>query len=294
MKWEVESKSMIKKVLIYPNEKRDVGYVYSRRVTEYFAARGIRVYATEETAQKLQDLPVQVIQKTEKSEMDIAIILGGDGSMIQGAHFLLGTTVPILGINLGTLGYLPEVEPQNLEVSLKQVLKGDFQVEHRLMMEAEVQIAGQKGSQIFYAVNDFVLHRNLLDGLLTVKTYVNGSYLADFRADGVITATPCGSTAYNFSAGGPILNPVADNIILTPLCSHSMLDRSIILMGQDRLSFQVGPSGKGQEAMFSADGVDYVPLAEGSWVHVKKSEYSFPLACLLQRSFYEVLQKKMR
>ena len=285
---------MIKKVLIYPNVKRDVGYVYTRKVAEFFSSRGIRVFTTEETVKVLSDLPVRVIQDDEKKAMDIAIVLGGDGSMIQGAHFMLGTSVPILGINLGTLGYLPEVEPQNIEASLRQVLKGDFQVEHRLMLEADVQISGKKGSQIFYAVNDFVLHRNLLDGLLNVKTYVNGLYLADFRADGVLTSTPCGSTAYNLSAGGPILNPVADNIILTPLCSHSVLDRSIILMGQDRLSFQIGPSGKGLEAMFSADGVDHVPLAEGSWVHVKKSEYTFPLACLLQRSFYEVLQKKMR
>lgn len=285
---------MLKKVLVYPNEKRDLGYVYTRRVTEFFAARGIGVYAAEETVQSLQDLPVRVIHEEEKEQMDIVIVLGGDGSMIRGAHFMLGTTVPILGINLGTLGYLTEVEPSHLEESLKQVLKGDYQAQRRLVMEAAVQPAGKKEGQTFYAVNDFVLHRNLLDGLLNVKTYVNGAYLTEFRADGVLTATPCGSTAYNFSAGGPILNPVADNIILTPLCSHSVLDRSIILMGQDRLSFQIGPSGKGHEAMFSADGVDYVPLAEGSWVHVKKSEYSFTLACLLQRSFYEVLQQKMR
>lgn len=279
---------------MYPNEKRDVGYVYTRRVAEFFAARGVKVYATAETARSLQeDLPVRVIEDSEKQNMDIAIVLGGDGSMIQGAHFLLGTTVPILGINLGTLGYLTEVEIQNLEDSLKQVLKSDFRVEQRMMLEAEVQVCGQKESRTFYAVNDLVLHRNLMDGILTVKTYINGANLADFRADGVIVSTPCGSTAYNFSAGGPIVNPVADNMILTPLCSHSMLDRSVILMGQDRLSFQIGPSGKGFEAVFSADGVDHVSLMEGSWIHVKKSEYVFPLVRLLQRSFYEVLQLKM-
>ena len=286
---------MIKKVLVYPNVKRDVGYVYTRRVAEFFAARGVKVYATEETVQSLkEDLAIRVIGENEKPEMDVAIVLGGDGSMIQGAHFMQGSAVPILGINLGTLGYLTEVEVQNLEESLRQVLKSDFRVEQRMMLEAEVQAVGQKGSRMFYAVNDLVLHRNLLDGILTVKTYINGASLADFRADGVIVSTPCGSTAYNFSAGGPIVNPVADNMILTPLSSHSVLDRSIILMGQDRLSFQIGPSGKGLEAVFSADGVDHVSLAEGSWIHVKKSEYSFPLVRLLQRSFYEVLQLKMK
>ena len=285
---------MVKKVLVYPNVKRDVGYVYAQRVAAFFAARGVKVYVTEETAKGLpEEFPVRIITEEEKQNMDIAVVLGGDGSMIQGAHFLLGTTVPILGINLGTLGYLTEVEVQDLEDSLRRVLKSDFRVEQRMMLEAEVQIAGQKGSRVFYAVNDLVLHRNLLDGILTVKTYINGANLADFRADGVIVSTPCGSTAYNFSAGGPIVNPVADNIILTPLSSHSALDRSVILMGQDRLSFQIGATGKGLESVFSADGVDHVSLAEGSWIHVKKSEYTFPLVRLLQRSFYEVLQMKL-
>lgn len=285
---------MIKKVLVYPNVKRDVGYAYTQLVAEFFSARGVKVYATKETVLHLQgDLPIRVIEETEKRDMDIAIVLGGDGSMIQGAHFMLGTTVPILGINLGTLGYLTEVEVQELEESLRRVLKHDFRVEQRMMLEAEVQIAGKKGSQVFYAVNDLVLHRNLLDGILRVKTYINGANLADFRADGVIVSTPCGSTAYNFSAGGPIVNPVADNIILTPLSSHSALDRSIILMGQDRLSFQIGATGKCLESVFSADGVDHVSLGEGSWIHVKKSEYTFPLVRLLQRSFYEVLQMKL-
>ena len=285
---------MIKKVLVYPNVKRDVGYVYTQQVADFFAARGVKVYATEETAKGLsKELPIRVIEECEKKDMDIVIVLGGDGSMIQGAHFMLGTPVPILGINLGTLGYLTEVEVQDLEKSLRKVLKSDFCVEQRMMLEAEVQVTGRKGRQVFYAVNDLVLHRNLLDGILTVKTYINGANMADFRADGVIVSTPCGSTAYNFSAGGPIVNPVADNIILTPLSSHSALDRSIILMGQDRLSFQIGATGKNFESVFSADGVDHVSLGEGSWIHVKKSEYTFPLVRLLQRSFYEVLQMKL-
>lgn len=285
---------MLQNVLLYPNEKRDTGYACTRRTALFLIEKGIQVYAPPQTVKSLQLPAVHAISQKEKAEMDLAIVLGGDGSMIQGAHFLLGTTVPILGINLGTLGYLPEVEPDNIEASLEQVWQRDYVVEHRLMLEAEVTADGSDQTETFYAVNDFVIHRNLLDGLLTVRTHVNDAFLADFRADGMIVATPCGSTAYNFSAGGPILNPVADNLILTPLCSHSMLDRSIILMGQDELSFQIGPSSKSHEAIFSADGVAAASLAEGSWIRVKKSQYTFPLVRLLQRSFYEVLQLKMK
>lgn len=294
MPWEVElNKYMMKKVLLYPNAKRDPHYECTGRVARFFLDRNIEIYATGETAKAMSAFPVRIIQEKEKPEMDLAVVLGGDGTMLQGAHFLLGTGVPLLGINLGTLGYLTEGDPQHPEDCLNLVMQQDYAVENRLVLQAEVGEKDSVTGKILYAVNDFVIHRSLLDGLLTVRTCANGAYLADFRADGMIAATPTGSTAYNLSAGGPILSPMADNIILTPLCSHSMLDRSIILMGQDELSFRIGPSGKGQKALFSADGVAAASLAEGSWIRVKKSEYAFPLVRLLQRSFYEVLQKKM-
>lgn len=285
---------MLQKILIYPNQKRDLQFACTKRAASFFMARQIEVYMPEETAQSLRALQVKSITEEKKPEMDLAIVLGGDGTMIQAAHFLLGQKVPILGINLGTLGYLTEVEPANLEASLELLLEQGYQVEERLILEAEVRAKGSEAPKRIWAVNDLVIHRNLMDGLLTVNTYVNDDFLAEFRADGVIVSSPCGSTAYNFSAGGPILNPVADNLILTPLCSHAMLDRSIVLMGSDRLSFRIGASGKGQEALLSADGVGVASLAEGSWIRVQKSDYTFPMVKLLQRSFYEVLQKKMK
>ena len=197
---------MIKKVLIYPNEKRDDSYRWTQKVISFLSGKGVETYVP---------LDLQEVLKTEafqaKEPLDLAIALGGDGTMIQTAHFLLGMGVPILGINLGTLGYLTEAEPGTLEASLEQVLAGRFQVENRLILEAEVVLPDQKQSgDPLWAINDFVIHRNLLDGLLTIDTYVNDDFLTKFRADGVIVASPCGSTAYNFSAGGPILNPVAD------------------------------------------------------------------------------------
>lgn len=301
MRWEMPSprnrndrKNMIKRVLVYPNQKRDLDYRCTRRVIAFLAGRQVEVFAPPETARQLSDERISPISEEDKQSMDLALVLGGDGSMIQGAQYLLGRPVPILGINLGTLGYLTEVEPSHLEESLEQVLSGRYQVEKRLILEAEVETETSEKPLRLWAVNDFVLHRNLTDGILPIRTYVNDRLLSEFRADGVIVASPCGSTAYNFSAGGPIVNPVADNLILTPLCSHSMLDRSIVLMGSDELSFQVGATEKGKQAMLSADGGSVVPLAEGTWVRVKKSEYTFPLIQLLQRSFYEVLQKKMK
>jgi len=281
---------MIRKVLVYPNEKRDCAYCHTQKALSFLRSQGAETYVPSDMAEVVGAEPLQ-----RKETLDLAIALGGDGTMIQAAHFLLGTGVPILGINLGTLGYLTEAEPGTLETSLQQVLEGRFQVESRLILEAEVTPFGhEEQKELLWAINDFVIHRNLLDGLLTIDTYVNDDFLAKFRADGVIVASPCGSTAYNFSAGGPILNPVADNLILTPLCSHAMMDRSIVLMGQDQLRFQIAASSKGKEALLSADGAQTISLSEGTWISVKKSKYTFPMVKLLQRSFYEVLQKKMR
>lgn len=281
----------MKRILVYPNHKRDHAYHWSQRVCRELKELGAQVWAPEEAA---DTLGVPAVSEQEKQRMDVAVVLGGDGTMMRGAHFLLGTEVPILGINLGTLGYLTEVEPADLSWALRQVLHGAYEVEPRLMLEAQVKPWQGQWSQTFYAVNDFVIHRNLMDGLLLVKTKVNQADLAQFRADGVIVATPCGSTAYNFSAGGPIMSPVADNMILTPLCSHSMLDRSIILMGSDRLEFQIGASGKRHKALLSEDGVGVLELGEGDEVRIKKSRYAFRMIKLLNRSFYEILQKKMR
>lgn len=282
---------MMKRVLLYPNQKRDIELTYTGQVRTFLEQHGIEVYAFAEDAKSL-DVP-----ELGEAEADLAIVLGGDGTMIRCAHKLLDKQTPILGINLGTLGYLTEIDRSQMISMLEQLVKGQCTIEERIMLDAFVQRkdgSTKATEENLHAINDLVLHRNLLDGLLQVKSYVNDIPFTDFRADGVIVSTPCGSTAYNFSAGGPIVSPVADNLILTPLCSHAMLDRSIVLMGSDQLSFVVGASGKGQKALLSADGVAVAELAAGDRVTVKKSQYTFRLLKLSQRSFYEVLRRKMQ
>ncbi|MBR3404759.1 MAG: NAD(+)/NADH kinase [Firmicutes bacterium] len=186
------------------------------------------------------------------------------------------------------------MEPDDFETPLAELLAGRYKVEQRMMMEAQVRHEGKEPDHTYYAVNDFVIHRDLLDSLLHVQAYVNKEYLAEFRSDGVIVSSPCGSTAYNFSAGGPILSPVADNLILTPLCSHAMLDRSVVLRGDDELSFYLGSYTRADHAAFSIDGSQTIFVGERSWITIRKSQHYFPLAKVGKRSFYEIVQKKMR
>jgi len=179
--------------------------------------------------------------------------------------------VPLLGVNLGRLGYMTEVELSDLEPKISLALEGQFTVEHRLMLEARFNEGTGEGEGPFYAVNDFLIHRDLADGILKSKAYINDEYMAEFLSDGVIIASPCGSTAYNFSAGGPILSPMADNIILTPLSSHAMLDRSVVVRGGDVLSFYLSSFSKSDHAVFQADGTRNRRIPENTWIHIRRT-----------------------
>ena len=281
----------LKDILVFSNRTKDITGEKTKELIRLLQKEGCSVYQFEPedeegviTLSKGTDLAAAGIH------LDLAVVLGGDGTMIRCGHLLQRSDVPIIGINLGTLGYLTEIELEAMEYAIHKALSGDFYVEQRLMLEARI---GDDPKE-YTAINDLVIHRDLSDGILTLRCDINGHLLGEFMADGVIIASPCGSTAYNFSAGGPIVNPVSDNLILTPLCSHGMLNRSIILRGDDELSFHVSGFTKGENALFIADGNKAVPIGPDTWVYVKKSRYTFPLARVSTRSFYEVVQKKMR
>lgn len=285
---------MIRRVLVFPNGLKDVGYALTIRAISFLEDHGAQVFVYDQLGKlDSEEYHFTSAQGQDKNKFDIAVVLGGDGTMIQCVHYLLGTRVPIIGINLGRLGYMTEIEPEELETSLAEVLAGHFSVEERMMLQAEIE-PDHGETSVYYAVNDFLIHRDLRDGLIKIQSYVNDQFLTEFRSDGVIVSSPSGSTAYNFSAGGPILTPVADNLILTPLASHAMLDRSVVLRGSDELRFYLGSFTRGDVAVFSADGRETVDVHRGTWIRIKKSQYVFRLAVVGKRSFYEVVQLKMR
>ncbi len=277
---------MIRNVLVFSNLTKDPDHKHTSRLIDFLSSMGAHVYMFDR-----EPLPgAEYLEEGRSENLDLAIALGGDGTMIRCGHKLQGSGVPVIGINLGTLGYLTEIELDSMEDSVRLALSGSFTVEERVMLEAKIGDDPKR----YTAINDIVIHRDLSDGILTLRCDINKHFLAEFRADGVIVATPCGSTAYNFSAGGPILNPVSDNLILTPLCSHAMLDRSVVLRGEDELDFYIGGFTKEDHALFIADGGRAVTIPSDTWIHVKKSRFTFPLARVTDRSFYEIVQRKMR
>ncbi len=224
-------------------------------------------------------------------DVDCAVVIGGDGTLILAARELLQREVPILGVNMGTLGYLTEVEVQNLFPALDQLLEGGYTVENRMMLSGTV-----KDFRTDVALNDIVVTRSENLHIVRLNLYVNGVYLTSYQADGLIISTPTGSTAYNLSAGGPIVEPTASLILITPICSHSLNNSSIVVSDADLVEVEIGSrrNKEEEEAIVTFDGTDIMRLRTGERVVIQKAQEVTKLIKLSKLSFVETLREKMK
>ncbi len=229
------------------------------------------------------------------ADADCMIVLGGDGTVLQAARLTKMLRVPIIGVNLGTLGYMTEVEVPNLEESLERLIAGDYVQESRMMLGGRATFADGRREE-GWALNDIVVSRSGSLQIIKFNIYVNGQFLNHYNADGVIVTTPTGSTGYNLSAGGPLIEPKAKLIMLTPICPHTLNKRSIILSPEDVIEIEI-PEGRGgriQTVEANFDGCHVIPLRTGDRIRVVQSEKTTEFLQLNQVSFLEVLHKKMR
>jgi NAD+ kinase len=223
------------------------------------------------------------------------IVLGGDGTVLQAARLTKKQHIPIIGVNLGTLGYMTEVEVPNLEESLERLIAGDYVQESRMMLGGRATFADGRREE-GWALNDIVISRSGPLQIIKFNIYVNGQFLNDYSADGVIVTTPTGSTGYNLSAGGPLVEPGARLIVLTPICPHSLNQRSIVLSPEDVIEIQIparGESGN-QNVEASFDGSHVIPLGTGDRLRIVRSEETTEFLKLGQGSFLDVLHRKMK
>lgn len=228
-------------------------------------------------------------------ETECIIVLGGDGTLLQAARDVVYKGIPLLGINLGNLGYLAEVDKQSVYPALDQLLTGDYEVEERMMLSGSVY----RGEELIgedIALNDIVIGR---DGHLRVvrfKNYVNDEYLNSYNADGIIISTPTGSTGYSLSAGGPIVSPNASMTIMTPIAPHTLNTRSIIFPAEDVITVEIG---KGrhvdcERGIASFDGDAFIPMVTGDCIEIRQAKVKTKILKLNHLSFVEVLRRKMR
>lgn len=226
--------------------------------------------------------------------VECAIVLGGDGTMIQAANDLAHKDIMILGVNIGTMGFLTEVEQQNLVPALKRLVGDDYGIQSRTMLQGTVQ---KDGDAVYngYALNDFVVGKRGMCRLITVHVYINEEWVDTYRADGLIASTPTGSTGYNLSAGGPVLAPDMHSMVITPICAHSLNKRSLVISASDVIRFEIGRSKEvaPDEASVMADGKIIASLKSGDSVELHMPEEETKLVKLTKASFFERMREKL-
>ena len=287
----------MERFLILTNKEKDQGNRVTDKIASYLTEAGKNV-----TLSGVSPYTRDINSTVTKGSVDCAIVLGGDGTIIQAAYDLMMYDIPILGVNMGTVGFLAEIEEQHVINALDNLINDKYRVESRLMLHGEIQynheyndIPGSTEDSTGFALNDIVITRKGFSRIISLDIYVNDELVDNYRGDGVIISTPTGSTAYNLSAGGPIIIPKAHVMVITPICPHSLSPRSIVVSAEDTIKVVVGKSKKTQEAeaMVNYDGNKVIELGTEDVILVKKAQYDTKLIKLNRTGIYEILRTKL-
>nr|MBQ4317795.1 NAD(+)/NADH kinase [Clostridia bacterium] len=261
------------KVTVLPNRVKDVG-----------------MKCTEAVVRELKKLPCEYNiceVLTDNIETDLAIVLGGDGSIMRAARRAALMDVPILGVNLGRVGYLAELEPDEIGL-IGQYFEGNYKIEKRMLLEATLLQSGKKA----LAINDAVISNGAISRIAEFEMYCDKSLVAKYHADGAIISTPTGSTAYSMSAGGPVIDPRLDCICVTPICSHSLRAKPLVFSPDVEL--EIISNGKNDTRLYlTVDGNENYPLSKGDGVRITRSEICTKLIRIKKDGFFSVLNEKM-
>ena len=281
----------MKTVGIVPNYDKEAAMNLVGELAQFLREKECKVVLTYKIAEVtgLKELGVTKYELFSKS--DFIIVLGGDGTLLDTGRKAAKYGTPLLGINMGTMGFLASADGNDYRETIEKVLNGEYKLEKRLMLEADI-ISDTDSPKQYTAVNDVCIARGVFTKITDYSIYVNDEYLATFRADGIIISTPTGSTAYNLSAGGPVLKPDIGCMVITPICAHSLHSRSIVVSADDIIKIEASFGANG-DIIMSMDGQTSVIMNNGDTINVKKAASSVNIIKTNRRSFYEILRKKL-
>lgn len=275
---------------IIPNLQKASSLDVTKGLIKWLEDQNIKVLLNEITARE-SERPDLARDSTEiYKNSDFIIVLGGDGTLLSVARQVIWHKTPILGINLGHLGFLTEFEQDNMFEGLEKIKKGECRIEEKLMLEAVV-VKNNMISDNFQALNDIVISKGSFSRIIRLKTYINNSYIETYSADGIIISSPTGSTAYSLSAGGPILSPEVKGMVITPISPHIMSSRSIVISQEEKVRVEV--VGGKNDVMLTIDGQQGYRLNEGDVIIVRKSDFAANMIKIKDKNFYNVLRTKM-
>lgn len=284
----------MKAFTIITNDIKDKNLEVTNQIVNYVREHGCNCTVMN-TKQRSQEGKYHYTDASQIPEnTDCIIVLGGDGTLLQAARDVVDKDIPLLGINLGTLGYLAEIDRHMVLPALDHLLQDAYTIESRMMLTGTVF---HKGKQIAsdLALNDIVIGREGSFRVVNFLSFVNDQYLTSYKADGIIISTPTGSTGYSLSAGGPIIAPSASLLMMTPLAPHTLNTRSIVLSADDKISVEIGPSRDGEEekGMVSFDGDTSIRMVTGDRIDIRRAQQNTRIVKISNQSFLETLRKKM-
>ena len=286
----------MKRIGIIAKQNKPEAIPIVRNLVEWLRPKKIEVYIEEGMVKQFHPpLAGPHLHSVEKEDIptkvEMVIVLGGDGTLLSVARLVGDHDVPILGVNLGGLGFLTEITLEELYRVLDKVVQGDFITDERVVLNASVVRRGERMAE-FLVLNDAVINKGALARIIDLETTINGEYLTTFKSDGLILSTPTGSTAYNLSAGGPIVYPSLHCIIITPICSHTLTNRPIMI--PDDVDIRATLKTKQQEVILTLDGQQGFTLEFEDVVEVKKAEGHIFLIKSPYRHYFEVLREKLK
>ncbi|MDO8723618.1 MAG: NAD(+)/NADH kinase [Syntrophales bacterium] len=278
----------IKKVGVVANMDKEQSSE-SLRLKDWLVGQGLEVFLEGGIASKIGGAKGLEIREMAP-QVDLLVVLGGDGTILRTARALVGHDIPILGINLGKFGYITEVNLNEMYSALNVILRGEYQTEKRMMLDVTVNEKGEplEGHTV---LNDVVINRGTLSRIVELETAVDDRYLTTFKADGIIIATPTGSTAYSLSSGGPIVFPEQNLIIINPICPHTLTNRPIILPESAVVKVILWTNERG--ATLTLDGQLSFTLKSGDTITIRKSRYATTLISSPHRNYLEILRTKL-
>ena len=281
------------KFYVIANSQKDMDFAMADKISEYIIAKGGTCVCQKRDIGKDGIKYNSADASLIPEGTECVIVLGGDGTLIQAARDLSSINVPVFGINIGTLGYLTEIDMEQAFPAIDRIMADEYNIDTRMILRGRVY----RGDDKLYsdiALNDIVINRMGSLKIINFDIFVNGEYLITYPADGLIVSTPTGSTAYNLSAGGPIVRPQTDCIVMTPVCPHVLNKSSVIFGGEDVLEVRMTQSRSGvEERVVTFDGTDYINLVSGDRIVISRSDTRASLIRIGKHNFLQILRNKL-
>lgn len=266
---------------------------YAKDIVKIFLENGAKVLMNRDNAQYFKAFKIEYFNTDTElfNQCDLAVTVGGDGTIIHTAKIAATAKKSLIGVNVGRLGFAADVEQEEID-KLTRLLTGDYGIQKRMLLDVTVKSESGKEEKLL-AVNDAIIARGELSRIIDLQVYLNEQKISAYRADGLLFSTPTGSTAYSLSAGGPIIEPEMECILMTPVCPHSLFSRSVLFDSQSELSVKTLISDD-NKAVLTVDGQKSIELKPTDTVTIKKSDLYLNLLTLHKRNFYTKLNEKLK